>query len=159
MPASRSSVPDPVPDLVGRAVKAVIQENLDEAESLLALIDVEDLTLRRKEAIEAAVVAVGGAGESPSHRPPSQYTDSRRGYLNVDVFRRDSFICRYCLKRTVYLPVLRQLSMLLPAGFSYLPNWKFGASHIVYWTHSSSWDHVVAKKRGGSDSWTNVVTA
>jgi hypothetical protein len=146
--------PRPVCD----AANLVMEGRLREAESVLSRIDAPALFRVRQEAIREASLAAR-TGLERSGVAETRAPDSHRGYGNVAVFQRDSFACRYCERKTVYLPVLQSLSSLFPKTFPYAPSWKFGIAHIIYWTHSASWDHVVARKRGGDDSWSNVVTA
>jgi 5-methylcytosine-specific restriction endonuclease McrA len=74
------------------------------------------------------------------------------------MFIRDRFTCRYCGKRTIFTPMLRILSRLYPDALPYHPNWKFGAGHLIYWTHSASCEHVVPVARGGKSNPDNLVT-
>jgi 5-methylcytosine-specific restriction endonuclease McrA len=74
------------------------------------------------------------------------------------MFIRDRFSCRYCGKRTIFTPILRLLSRLYPDALPYHPNWKFGAGHPIYWTHSASCEHVVPIARGGTSAPDNLVT-
>jgi len=77
----------------------------------------------------------------------------------VAAFRRDAFICRYCGKRTIFIPVLRLLSSRFPTVFPYQASWKRGECHPIYWTHSASCDHIVPLARGGNSSRSNLATA
>ena len=80
--------------------------------------------------------------------------------LQVAVFRRDKFTCRYCGQRTLFVPVLRVLSAIAPDEFPYHPNWKMSECHIAYWKCGTSIDHVVPVARGGSASAVNnLITA
>lgn len=75
------------------------------------------------------------------------------------IFQRDGFTCRYCAKRTLFVPVLRLLSRAYPDTLRFHPHWRWDATHPVYWTHGSSCDHVVPVCRGGSSAADNLATA
>lgn len=75
------------------------------------------------------------------------------------VFHGDQFTCRFCGKRTILVQVLRLLSGLYPDVLPDHPNWKWRIGHPVYWTHSTSIEHLVPLSRGGSPSRENLVTA
>ena len=49
------------------------------------------------------------------------------------VFMRDGFLDRYTGERLVFPPVLRVISIALPADFPYHPNWKTDVTHPAYW--------------------------
>jgi 5-methylcytosine-specific restriction endonuclease McrA len=75
------------------------------------------------------------------------------------VFRRDSFTCRYCSQRTLFLPTVRVLSEVFPEHLPVDPGWKLDHTHPVYWTLIASADHVVPAIRGGDSSDDNLVTS
>lgn len=75
------------------------------------------------------------------------------------VFRRDSFICRYCGQRTLFLPTLRLLSTIYPEHLPVDPGWKLDHTHPVYWTLIASADHVTPAIRGGGSDEDNLVTS
>src|ERR1700729_756134 len=74
-------------------------------------------------------------------------------------FARDSYICRYCGRQTIALPVLRVVSSVFPALFRFHPNWKASETDAAYLVLSTSADHVVPVTRVGPDSLGNIVTA
>jgi len=74
------------------------------------------------------------------------------------IFIRDGFIDRYTGERLVFPPVLRVISMALPADFPYHPNWKTDVTHRAYWELSATVDHLVPVTRGGADDDSNWVT-
>jgi hypothetical protein len=149
---------DPVPGQVAAAIRHALEGDREAGAAALAAINQDSLRKKRLAAFTAA-----GRRQASFQAPPTPPTmtqrDPTKGYLNEDVFVRDSFACRYCLKLTIHLPVLQALSRAFPAVFPYDAHWKFGSAHMVYWTHSASWDHLVAKKRGGGDEWDNIMTA
>lgn len=77
----------------------------------------------------------------------------------LQVFRRDSFTCRYCGRRTLLLAALQYLSSLYPDLLPYHPNWKRTATHPLYPDVSASCDHVTPVALGGTSDLSNLVTA
>ena len=77
----------------------------------------------------------------------------------IKIFRRDSFLCRHCGRRTVFLPILRALSEAFPEAFPYHPSWKRGVAHPYFLVLAATHDHLVPLARGGTDSVENFVTA
>ena len=77
----------------------------------------------------------------------------------AEVFRHDQFTCRLCGKRTIVVQVLRLLSGLYPDLLPDHPNWKWDIGHPIYWTHSTSLEHLVPLSRGGSSGRENLITA
>jgi hypothetical protein len=85
----------------------------------------------------------------------------RRQYGPVEstrVFVRDGFRDRYTGERLVFPPVLRVVSIALPAEFPFHPNWRTDVTHPAYWEIGATIDHVVPVSRGGADEETNWVT-
>lgn len=95
----------------------------------------------------------------PRHQRPAPGGRPLTAKEQWRVFRRDRFLCRYCGKRTLFVPVLRVLSALFPEELPYHPHWKWEVTHPVYWTYSASIDHVVPVCRGGGSGIANLVTA
>lgn len=79
--------------------------------------------------------------------------------LQVQVFRRDIFTCRYCGRPTVFCPLLRLVASLFPREFRYHPNWKMAECHIAFWQWTASCDHLIPVARGGSSKPENLRTA
>ena len=95
------------------------------------------------------------AWEAPEHPGSSR---SVSGALQVRIFRRDSFTCRYCGRQTIFLPVLRLLAMSFGHIFPYHPSWKMISCHMGFWRDSASCDHKVPIARLGSSEEENLVT-
>ena len=74
------------------------------------------------------------------------------------VFVRDGFIDRYSGDRLVYPPVLRVISMALPADLPFHPNWKTDVTHSTFWEIGATVDHLVPVTRGGADDLSNWMT-
>ena len=86
---------------------------------------------------------------------------TKRHYGPVEstrLFVRDGFIDRYTGERLVFPPVLRILSVVLPAQFPFHPNWKTDVTHPAYWEVGATVDHLVPVTRGGADDESNWVT-
>jgi hypothetical protein len=141
-------------DEVTRAVTAIGDGDTDSARQAIARIDIALLEHIRAEVLRAVSAATRPGGPKP------QLVQRRRSVERekYTVFRDDRWTCRFCGRRTVDPRVLRQLSVALPDAFPYHPNWKFGASHLLFWTHSTSLEHLVPLARGGADSRENFVT-
>jgi 5-methylcytosine-specific restriction endonuclease McrA len=145
-----------VPDIVKEAVIAMTAGDAFTAEATLRRIDLASL-VRERDAAMAKVWGPTVRRKVPSTVPRAR----RRGpseSMKLAVFRRDSFTCRYCGRRTIWLPVLRHLSTAFPEVMPYHPNWRPVSSHILYWTYSASFEHHVPLARGGAESDENYVT-
>jgi len=59
----------------------------------------------------------------------------------LEILRRDSFTCRYCGIKTVFLPVLRALSSMFPDRFPRDDGWTVQDTHPAYSLLSSTFDH------------------
>lgn len=79
--------------------------------------------------------------------------------IQLEVFRRDHFTCRYCGRRTVLPPVLRLLSIAFGSVFPYHPHGKMSECHLAFWRDLASCDHVVPVARFGASDERNLVTA
>jgi 5-methylcytosine-specific restriction endonuclease McrA len=77
----------------------------------------------------------------------------------LQVFARDHFSCRYCGRKTLFVPILRLLSSTFPDLLPYHLNWKMSECHIAYWRFGASCDHVTPAARGGSSEPANLVTS
>jgi 5-methylcytosine-specific restriction endonuclease McrA len=78
--------------------------------------------------------------------------------VKTTTFERDQYTCRFCGTKTIDLEVLKALSRYFPAEFPYDSAWKHGVSSLVYWTHSTSLEHVLPIARGGLDDISNYAT-
>ena len=74
------------------------------------------------------------------------------------VFVRDGFVDRYSGNRLLFPPVLRLLSVMLPAAFPFHRNWKMNKTHPAYWELFPTLDHIVPVARGGPDHEDNLVS-
>jgi 5-methylcytosine-specific restriction endonuclease McrA len=77
----------------------------------------------------------------------------------LNVFKRDGFQCRYCSRRTIFLPVLRALHRLFPLELPWHPHSKLTECHLSFWRDFASCDHLVPVARGGSSCEENLVTS
>lgn len=99
-------------------------------------------------------------------RPTAQqiYEVSPRPALSKDlqlgIFIRDGWHCRYCGIRVMLTPAMALLAHPFPNDFPYHPNWKGGHTHTAVLLQSAIVDHLYPGSRGGS--WTdpaNLITA
>jgi len=76
-------------------------------------------------------------------------------------FARDGYTCRYthCRRQTVDLEVLKLLSRAFPDVLPYHGNWRPVEEHILYWTYSTSLEHIVPFPAGGTSDVKNLLTA
>jgi len=79
--------------------------------------------------------------------------------LQLKVFRRDRFTCRYCGRCAVFPPILRLLSITLSHVFQYHPHGKMSQCHLAFWRDLASCDHLVPVARFGKSDEQNLVTA
>ena len=79
--------------------------------------------------------------------------------IRVQVFRRDSFTCCYCLSRVIPEPILRLLGHMYPEEFPHHPNWKAGCMHRAIPLLCAEVDHFHPVARGGSNEISNLRTA
>jgi hypothetical protein len=93
----------------------------------------------------------------PAELSRSNRTINERTQMRI--FRRDKFICRYCNRRTVIVPLLRLLSIAFTDIFPYHPNWRTDKCHLGYWRDAASCDHVIPIARMGTSQPDNLLTA
>ena len=117
-----------------------------------------------KAAVEAAISGGREAGRerlrpiwfqptpAPERKPVSDA-------IRVEVFRRDSFTCCYCLSKVIPEPILRLLGHMYPDEFPHHPNWKAGCMHRAIPLLCAEVDHLSPVARGGSNEVSNLRTA
>jgi 5-methylcytosine-specific restriction endonuclease McrA len=119
-------------------------------------------------AVEAAVRAAISDGRERGReelRPiwfqptPAPDRKSVPNALRVEVFRRDTFTCCYCLSKVIPEPILRLLGRIYPDEFPHHPNWKAGCMHRAIPLLCAEVDHVRPVARGGSNEISNLRTA
>lgn len=148
-------------DAIELAVTRLIEG--DRVGSLAALESIDRFALvrLRNETRARASTAIKASGlrdtPIPGRRPrepvPKRVIDA--------TYTRDRYTCRYahCGQRTIDLDVLKLISKVFPAVLPYQSNWRPVADHIVYWTLSTSLEHVVPFPLGGTSAPSNLVTA
>ena len=119
-------------DILTRACKAVEEQRLGQASTILAT--------------EYPFTPLINAGR--------KYSFSQC----MEVFVRDGFVDRYSGRRLVFPGTLRLLSLLLPLEFPFHANWKSDACHFAFWELFPTIDHVVPVSRGGLDREDNWVS-
>jgi hypothetical protein len=120
-------------DILARACKAVEEQRLGQASTILAT-------------------------EYPF--TPLMTNAERKYSLSqcMEVFVRDGFIDRYSGRRLVFPGTLRLIALLLPQEFPFHSNWKYDACHFAFWELFPTIDHVVPVSRGGLDRDDNWVS-
>ena len=89
----------------------------------------------------------------PLHNPGRQYSERQK----TKIFIRDGFIDRYSGEKMIFPPVLRLLSILMPAEFPFHKNWKMSECHFGYWQLLPTVDHIIPIARDGADEESNWV--
>lgn len=97
--------------------------------------------------IPGSIIVIGKKANAPSTS------------AQLNVFRRDGFQCRYCGRRTVFLPVLRALARIFPDEIPWDPHGRMANYHLAFWRDFSSCDHLLPLARGGDSCQENLVTA
>jgi 5-methylcytosine-specific restriction endonuclease McrA len=116
-------------------------------------------------AVEHLLAADHGAAIACIKRVPGSITftglkaSSPDPFTQVKVFVRDRFQCRYCSRKTIFLPVLRILNRKFPQDFPWHPHSKLTECHLSFWRDFASCDHRVPLARGGTSDIHNLVTA
>jgi 5-methylcytosine-specific restriction endonuclease McrA len=143
---------------IERAVAGLLAGREKEAREELQAIDFRELnemrTATRGPIWDPGGLATGYKSSFPStRREPTKRADARATFL------QDSYTCRYCSRPTVALEVLKLLSKAFPQDLPYHRNWRPVEEHIVYWTCSTSLEHIVPFPAGGKSNLKNLVTA
>ena len=147
-----------IPSIIEQVATHAVAKNLSAARELLASLDREAMANERKQLLSTVWSATRKPIERPSIKAKRTGVPDR---LKLQVFSRDKFTCRYahCQRRTIYTPVLKELSRLFPSMLSYHPNWKPVADHLVYWIYSTSIEHKLSFSHGGDSAEMNLITA
>lgn len=147
---------DPILRSMEAALDALALGDLDLARTHLAGFDLDYARDIRR----SKLASVNGIARGTSLDVDSR---SERGSVPLAtkraIFERDQYRCRLCGLRTIDLDVLKALSRLFPDELPYHPAWKQGVTSPIYWTHSTSLEHVVPIARGGADDETNFATS
>lgn len=76
----------------------------------------------------------------------------------LKIFKADGFRCRYTGDILLFPGYLRALSALWPDAFPYHRNGKSEVTHIAYWSHLASLEHVEPLATGGAEADDNWIT-
>jgi len=79
--------------------------------------------------------------------------------IQLEVWNRDNWHCRYCGKPIFYAPALKLLDKLNPKHEYFHPNGKAGEILPLFQWSWASIDHVKPFSKGGEDSTDNYVSA
>lgn len=133
-PAGMRSEADEYPEYIERAIQALLSGGVDAGAAALEPIAYPPQVLPRRRSLSRAQM--------------------------VRIFRRDSFLCRYCGGKTVITSVMELLGGIYPELFPFQSSaWKAGVTHPAVVTRSPAVDHVVPAAHGGTDDDANLVTA
>jgi hypothetical protein len=78
--------------------------------------------------------------------------------LQLEVFRRDRFTCRFCGRKTVFLPVMLLLSMKFPYSLAYRQENDQEECHLSFMRDSPSCDFLQPPAKGGKKEKANLLT-
>ena len=79
--------------------------------------------------------------------------------LQLEVFYRDYWHCRYCLEPVFFNPTLKLLNDLSPGHGYYHAHGKTGETLTLFQWRFASADHVLPVAEGGENTGDNLVTA
>ncbi|HLC50588.1 MAG TPA: HNH endonuclease [Candidatus Nanoarchaeia archaeon] len=79
--------------------------------------------------------------------------------IQLRVWIRDAWTCRYCNEPVFFAPTLKLLNQLSPEHGYYHPNGKSGVILPLFQWRWCSVDHVHPSSKGGEDKEENYVTA
>ncbi|MBU1197034.1 HNH endonuclease [Candidatus Micrarchaeota archaeon] len=79
--------------------------------------------------------------------------------LQLKIWARDGWSCRYCGEAVFFAPTLKLLNELSPGHGYYHPNGKTGSMLPLFQMRWASVDHVTPFSKGGEDNEQNYVTA
>jgi len=151
---------DGIPNLLERAVLSLLSSDQAQARRALRGIDFPALCKARLE-FRSRIWAKGGlASGYKSLHPGTGRQSTRRADIRA-TFERDRYTCRYlhCRRRTVAIEVLKLISHSLPDLLPRHSNWQPVETHILYWTYTTSLEHIVPFPAGGTSNRQNLLTA
>lgn len=151
---SELPVADGVADQVRESVELVVLGRLEAARDVLKHLALEEIVEVRSSRLRATALAARDSTDTPSALRTRRTVAREKS----ETFARDHWTCRFCGARTIDLRILRGMSQHFPDVLPFHPNWKFSESHLIYWTHSTSLEHVIPFARGGADEPSNFVT-
>jgi 5-methylcytosine-specific restriction endonuclease McrA len=145
---------DRVIERITEAVDLLVRGDPIRAKATIRTIDV--LALRRSRARRRYEVAsaVEGRGRGLRVKKVSVPESTKQR-----VFARDNYTCCYCGRKTIDVAIFKAISQVLPDVFPYHKNWAFDRCHFLYWTHTTSLEHVLPLARGGPNDESNMRAA
>lgn len=151
-----------VEEFVKAAVTAIIRHDTANAFEILKELTSQFGQLESERA-EARIKVWGpnSSIEKPLLLPQKARRIPVRKPDEIATFSRDRFTCRYvhCQRRTIYIPVLKEISRIMPNSLPYQSNWRPVQSHILYWTWSTSLEHKISFPYGGDSEPENLITS
>lgn len=155
---------EPVPEmylaaeLLSKAVDAILDKNLCLASGLIVAADIAELEIHNAKIAGSVSVEIHRFREIPS-APRVEKVKSRMPPHKVElsIFERDGWHCRFCDVPVVSKDVRKQLNKLFP----HVARWgrKNIDKHRGLSILESSLDHLIPHNRGGDNSHLNLVTA
>ncbi|WP_137725903.1 HNH endonuclease [Prescottella subtropica] len=148
-------VADQVTEQVAHIVDLLVTQQIPQARAAAAALDLDAIGAVRRSRLAAVADHQTPADAAVTGRAARRTVPTR---VKSGIFDRDRWTCRICGAHTLDLRVTRRISELIPLEFPHHRNWKFEATHLLYWTHTASLEHVVPLARGGRDTPDNMVT-
>lgn len=139
-----SSLDDQTTDRLTAAAAALVRGRTSQAAAELRAIDAAALRAEWDAAFARRRALGLKSARAATARKWTTHEQSR------PIYERDRYTCRYCGKRTVLVRVLEVLSYAFPEELPYGGrSWPMAHTHIAYWTHTTSLEHLVPHARGG----------
>lgn len=79
--------------------------------------------------------------------------------IQLAVWRRDHWTCRYCGEPVFFNPLFKLLNKLSPGHGYYHPHGKYDTRHPFLEKRMATADHVIPVTKGGQNNIGNLVTA
>jgi 5-methylcytosine-specific restriction endonuclease McrA len=151
---------DPIVEHIQNAVEALAVGHTAKSERVLRTIDFSSLVQRRATAYSQVWGPGGLAAGFKLPVSEARRTAARRVDIRA-TFSRDHYTCRYshCRRQTVSTDVFRLLSTAFPNILPYHRNWRPLDRHILYWIYSTSLEHLIPFRSGGTSAAENLLTA
>lgn len=147
-----------IQDAIQQAVRCVLADEIVKARRIIAGMDYATIADYRMKLRTSVWSTSQKRAAEPTIKTKRVAVPEVR---KLKVFRRDHFICRYahCNRRTLYIPVIKELSRLFPDLLSYRSNWNPVAEHLLYWVFGTSLEHKLSFPHRGDSGEANLITA
>ena len=155
---------EPIPEmylaaeLLSKAVDAILEGNLSLASELIVAADIAELEMHNAKIAGSMSTEIQRLREIPS-APRVEKVKTRMPSRKVElsIYERDGWHCRFCNVPVVSKDVRKRLNKLFPDA----ARWgsKNIEKHRALSILESSLDHITPHSRGGDNSLLNLVTA